>query len=104
MKLRVRMNRPKRWIIAPPHARAAELAERLKTSPVIAQVLLNRGLDQPEECSQFLRPSLKCLHDPSLMPNIPKAAARIATATRDKQQIVVYGEYDVDGITATTIR
>ena len=46
MKLRVRMNRPKRWIIAPPNVRAPELAERLKTSPVIAQILLNRGIGQ----------------------------------------------------------
>ncbi|MEA2710876.1 MAG: single-stranded-DNA-specific exonuclease [Phycisphaerales bacterium] len=97
------MNRPKRWIIAPPHARAAELAERLKTSPVIAQILLNRGIAQAEECFAFLRPSLKCLHDPGLMPNLPKAAARVAQAIRDKEKIVVYGDYDVDGITATAI-
>src|SRR5688572_15564000 len=103
MKLRVRMNRPKRWIIAPPHARATELAERLKTSPVIAQILLNRGIGQPEDCFAFLRPSLKCLHDPALMPNLPKAAARIAKAIREHEKMVIYGDYDVDGITATTI-
>ena len=103
MKLRVRMNRPKRWIIAPPHARASELAERLKTSPVIAQVLLNRGIAQAEECFAFLRPSLKCLHDPALMPNLPKAASRVAQAIREKQKIVICGDYDVDGITATAI-
>jgi len=103
MKLRVRMNRPKRWIIAPPNVRAPELAERLKTSPVIAQILLNRGIGQAEDCFAFLRPSLKCLHDPALMPNLPKAAARVARAIREREKIVIYGDYDVDGITATAI-
>jgi single-stranded-DNA-specific exonuclease len=97
------MRNPKRWIIAPPHARAAELADRLKTSPVIAQVLLNRGIDQPEDCFAFLRPSLKCLHDPNLLPNLPKATERIARAIREREKVVIYGDYDVDGITATAI-
>ncbi len=97
------MHRPKRWIIAPPHADAGELAGRLRTSPVIAQVLLNRGISQPEECFNFLQPSLKCLHDPALIPNLTKAAERIARAIRAGEKIVVYGDYDVDGITATCI-
>src|SRR4051794_19111110 len=104
MKFRERrMHRPKRWIIAPPSDRAAELAGRLKTSPVIAQVLLNRGIAEAEDCFQFLRPSLKCLHDPNLIPNLPKAAERVARAIKAGERIVVYGDYDVDGITATAI-
>ena len=43
------MHRPKRWIIAPPHAQAADLAGKLRTSPVIAQILLNRGIAEAEE-------------------------------------------------------
>jgi single-stranded-DNA-specific exonuclease len=97
------MHRPKRWIIAPPSERAPELASRLRTSPVIAQVLLNRGIAEAEDCFNFLRPSLKCLHDPATIPNLVKAAARIADAIRARQQIVIYGDYDVDGITATAI-
>ncbi|MEO6437106.1 MAG: single-stranded-DNA-specific exonuclease RecJ [Tepidisphaeraceae bacterium] len=103
MRYQVRMRSPRRWIIAPPSDRAAALADRLKTSTVIAQVLLNRGIEQPDDCLRFLRPSLKCLHDPSLMPNLPKAAERVARAIRDREKIVIYGDYDVDGITATTI-
>src|SRR6478752_9619222 len=104
MRLRPsRMHRPKRWIIAPPHADAGQLAGRLRTSPVIAQVLLNRGISQPEECFNFLQPSLKCLHDPALIPNLTKAAERVARAIRAGERIVVYGDYDVDGITATSI-
>src|SRR4051794_14586624 len=95
--------RAKRWTIAPVHAGAVELASRLKTSPVIAQVLINRGITDGDACLRFLRPSLKCLHDPSMIANIGKAAARIALAIREHQQIVIYGDYDVDGITATAI-
>src|SRR5688572_26508427 len=103
MKFRIRMQRPKRWIIAPPHELAADLAGRLRTSPVIAQVLLNRGISAADDCLKFFQPSLKCLHDPALIPNLRKAAQRIADAIREKQNIVVYGDYDVDGITATAI-
>src|SRR4051812_16387955 len=97
------MARPKRWNVAAPHADAAELAQRLRTSTLIAQVLLNRGISDPSDCENFLRPSLKCLHEPALIPNLPHAAERIAKAIRDQQKIVIYGDYDVDGITATAI-
>ena len=97
------MQRSKRWNLAPADASAKELAERLKTSPLLAQVLLNRGVRDPQDCHDFLRPSLKCLHDPFAIPNLRKAADRIAQAIRDKQKIVIYGDYDVDGITATAI-
>ena len=97
------MHRPKRWNLAPPHPTAAELAGRLKTSPVVAQVLLNRGVGDAEACQDFLRPSLKCLHDPAGIPGLTRAAERIARAVRDGERIVIYGDYDVDGITATAI-
>jgi single-stranded-DNA-specific exonuclease len=100
------MDRPavRRWTIATPDpVAAAELAQRLRTSPLLAQVLLNRGLREAEECLSFLRPNLKCLHDPFLLPNLEKAAERVARAVREKEKIVVYGDYDVDGITATAI-
>jgi single-stranded-DNA-specific exonuclease len=92
-----------RWNIAEPHPQVDELAAQLKVSPLVAQVLLNRGIDTAEAGQQFLRPSLKLLHDPSLIPNLEKASQRIAQAVRDKEKIVVYGDYDVDGITAVSI-
>jgi single-stranded-DNA-specific exonuclease len=95
--------RSKRWTVAPPHADAADLAARLKTSQVIAQVLINRGITDSEDCFRFLQPTLKCLHEPAGIANLSKAAARIAEAIRAHQQIVIYGDYDVDGITATAI-
>lgn len=97
------MYRSKRWTIAEPNAAAAELATRLKVSPLVAQVLLNRGMSEPEECLAFMRPSLKALHEPAGIPGLPAASERIARAIRDKQKIVIYGDYDVDGITATAI-
>ena len=97
------MHRPKRWSIAPSDERATELAARLKTSPLLAQILLNRGISDPQLCLDFLRPSPKGLADPALIPNLKLAAERIAKAIADKEKIVVYGDYDVDGITATSI-
>ncbi len=87
----------------PRHEAAGELGARLKVSPLIAQILLNRGVSDPEECYRFLQPNLKSLHDPGLMPGMPVAAGRIARAIRDGEPTVVYGDYDVDGITGTAI-
>jgi len=93
----------KRWTVPPPHPQVHELAARLKVSTLTAQVLLNRGISEPQQCEEFLRPSLKLLHDPALMHGLTRAADRIARAIRDREKIVIYGDYDVDGITATSI-
>src|SRR4051812_43382782 len=97
------MQQTKRWTIATPSAAAAELASCLKTSPLIAQLLLNRGIASPADCQAFLAPSLHHLHQPSLLPGVVKAAERINQAIRNREKIVIYGDYDVDGITATAI-
>lgn len=72
-------------------------------SRLVAEILLTRGLTQAQDCESFLRPSLKYLHEPSLIPGLSRAAERIAKAVRDGERIVIYGDYDVDGITATAI-
>jgi single-stranded-DNA-specific exonuclease len=92
-----------RWTIADPHPGAAALASQLKISPLVAQILLNRGLEHADDARNFLRPNLKLLHEPSLISGLDIAAERIARAVRDKEKIVVYGDYDVDGITAVSI-
>ncbi|CAN5650299.1 single-stranded-DNA-specific exonuclease RecJ [soil metagenome] len=97
------MSPSKRWNIFEPHDGAAGLAQRLKTSPLIAQMLLNRGVGDDDACREFLRPSLKLLHEPHLIAGLASAAERIARAIRDKEKIVIYGDYDVDGITAVAI-
>src|ERR1041385_40373 len=97
------MHPAKRWMITPPAEAARELADCLKTSRLIAQMLINRGLSEAADCQAFLSPSLKQLHEPSLLAGLPQAAERIVKAIRDGQKIVIYGDYDVDGITATSI-
>ncbi|HSV16191.1 MAG TPA: single-stranded-DNA-specific exonuclease RecJ [Tepidisphaeraceae bacterium] len=97
------MQRPKRWTIAETNPLAEELAARLKISTLVSQILLNRGMIEIQDCQDFLKPSLKCLHDPALLANLPAASQRIAKSIRDREKIVVYGDYDVDGITATSI-
>ena len=97
------MQQTKRWSIATPSAQAAELATCLKTSPLLAQILLNRGLADLPLCQNFLSPSLHHLHAPSMLPGITRAAQRINEAIKAREKIVIYGDYDVDGITATAI-
>jgi len=92
-----------RWIISPPSKQAGPLASALRTSPLIAQILLNRGLATAEQCRQFLSPSLKHLHEPAELPNAVAAAQHIVRAVRDRKRIVIYGDYDVDGITGIAI-
>ncbi|MGN6506410.1 MAG: single-stranded-DNA-specific exonuclease RecJ [Tepidisphaeraceae bacterium] len=93
----------RRWSVAAASEQAAELAQRLKTSPLVAQVLLNRGIDDPTAGLAFLRPNLRLLHDPAQIPGLADAAQRVARAIRDREAIVIYGDYDVDGITAVAI-
>src|SRR5687767_6951886 len=93
----------KQWIVPDADPRAAELAQRLRTSSLVAQMLLNRGLADPDDCRGFLRPTLKCLHEPATMPGLLTAAQRVAKAIRDGERIVIYGDYDVDGITGVAI-
>jgi single-stranded-DNA-specific exonuclease len=70
--------------------------------PLVARVLAGRGLDG-ERAAEFLKPTLMQMHDPSLMPDADRAAERILTAMRAGEPIVIYGDYDVDGVTATSI-
>ncbi len=95
--------RKKRWNILPKDPRSQVFADQLGISPVVAQILLNRGISEPEPARQFLKPSLLSLHDPACIGNMSKAAGRLAEAIRSKQKIVIYGDYDVDGITGTAI-
>ena len=97
------MYRHQRWKMDAPSDAAADLAQRLRVSPIIAQILLNRGISDFDSAQAFLRPSLLALADPDLLPGLIPAAQRIARAIADKEKIVVYGDYDVDGITATSI-
>ena len=95
--------RTKRWLIHPPDDRCAPLARSLKISPLLAQLLINRGLTDTDAASIFLRPKLVQLIQPEMMPGIEPAVKRIAQAMKDGQKITIYGDYDVDGITGLSI-
>lgn len=71
--------------------------------PLLLRLLRARGLTSPEEVSAFLDPKLTGLHNPSLIPDLDRAAERLLTAIQTQERIVIYGDYDVDGITATSI-
>ncbi len=66
----------KQWVIRPPDERSAQLAKSLKVSPLLAQVLINRGLTDTQSASVFLRPKLTQLIDPAEMPGIEPAVQR----------------------------
>jgi single-stranded-DNA-specific exonuclease len=93
-----------RWTLAPPKPLLAEpLAARLKISPLLAQCLLNRGLSKPDAIEKFLAPRLKNLADPFLLPNMNAAVERLLLAHERDESLVIFGDYDVDGVTSTTL-
>lgn len=80
-----------------------ELADKLAISPVICQLLVKRGITTEEEANKFFKPSLNDLHDPFLMPDMDKAVKRLNKALGEREKILVYGDYDVDGTTAVSL-
>ncbi|MBP8025927.1 MAG: single-stranded-DNA-specific exonuclease RecJ [Parabacteroides sp.] len=80
-----------------------ELADKLAISPVICQLLVKRGITTEEEANKFFKPSLNDLHDPFLMPDMDKAVKRLNRALGEREKILVYGDYDVDGTTAVSL-
>jgi single-stranded-DNA-specific exonuclease len=93
-----------RWSLAPPQpSLAAQLASALKLPPLLAQCLLNRGLSEPAAITGFLQPRLKQLADPFLLPNMAAAVERLLQARQRNESIVIFGDYDVDGVTSTAL-
>lgn len=76
------------------------LQQQLKIHPVLCQMLVQRGIDTFEAAKKFFRPELKDLHDPFLMKDMDKAIDRISVAVTNNENILIFGDYDVDGTTA----
>ena len=94
----------KHWITATSDGDALfRLTESLGLSPITARVLINRGIDSAEEAKRFLSPSADDLFDPFLLPDIEKAVDRLTKAILDGELIFIYGDYDVDGVSATSL-
>lgn len=92
------------WVPAAPQPeRATELAATLGISPLIAQVLLNRGLEAVADADRFLHPHLGDLYDPFLLPDMERATDRIIRALGANERITIFGDYDVDGTAATAM-
>ncbi|MEO6548922.1 MAG: single-stranded-DNA-specific exonuclease RecJ [Ferruginibacter sp.] len=91
----------KRWNILPSNpVKEAALQDSLKINNTICRLLVQRGIDDFSNAKAFFRPSLSGLHDPFLMKDMDKAVNRIAAAIEQKERIMVFGDYDVDGTTA----
>ena len=93
-----------RWSSAIPQPLlAGQLASQLKISPLLAQCLLNRGFSEPSAIEQFLQPRLNNLADPFLLPNMDAAIGRLLRAREQNESLVIFGDYDVDGVTSTAL-
>ena len=99
------MEHNKKWEIRPVTDQTAvrELSSELGVDPVLASLLVQRGVTTFEGARAFFRPSLEKLHDPFLMKDMDKAVARVERAIDRGEKILVYGDYDVDGTTAVSL-
>ncbi len=94
------------WVygnISPDSREAVRFGDAIGKSPVIAALALLRGIDTPEKFRKFISKSPSDLHSPFLMKDMEKAVARIELAIENGEQITIYGDYDVDGITSVSI-
>lgn len=93
-----------RWTVAPSQPLlAGQIANSLKISPLLAQCLVNRGLSEVDRISGFLQPRLRNLADPFLLPNMAAAVDRLFQARERNEPLVIFGDYDVDGVTSTAL-
>jgi single-stranded-DNA-specific exonuclease len=94
-----------RWTIKPKPLpeKVNHLAQALNVQTFVASLLIQRGIETFDQAKQFFRPNLQDLHNPFLMKDMDKAVARIEKAVANKENILVFGDYDVDGTTAVSL-
>jgi single-stranded-DNA-specific exonuclease len=94
-----------RWTLKPKPSqdKVNHLAQALNVEDFVATLLIQRGIETFEDAKNFFRPSLEHLHDPFLMKDMDKAVSRIELAIENKENILVFGDYDVDGTTAVSL-
>jgi len=94
-----------RWTLKPKPSedKIKHLAQALNVEDFVATLLIQRGIETFDDAKNFFRPSLEHLHDPFLMKDMDKAVARIELAIENQENILVFGDYDVDGTTAVSL-
>ena len=94
----------KKWNISLPHPKKqVELSDALGIHPIVAQLLINRGLTDPQEAGTFLSADLAQTHDPFLMKGMAEAVARVRQAQEKQERVLIFGDYDVDGVTSAAL-
>jgi single-stranded-DNA-specific exonuclease len=92
------------WRLAvPDEAQVQTLAAALQVEPLVARLLINRGITETAQAEQYLTPHLSDLHDPYLLPDVDKAVRRLARAIETGEKIFVHGDYDADGVTSAAL-
>ncbi|HET8865289.1 MAG TPA: DHH family phosphoesterase, partial [Gracilimonas sp.] len=93
-----------RWVYAQPEQEEStpDLGSKLGIPDKIARLLALRGIETYDDAEYFFRPKIENLHDPFLMKDMEVGAERLALAIRKSERVLVYGDYDVDGTTATS--
>ena len=93
-----------RWVVQRSEPRAVvRLQQELGVSEILARLLVNRGITEPEQAHRFLQPDWTHLPDPFLLPDAEIAVNRLLQAIERKEKILVYGDYDVDGVTSAAL-
>ena len=93
----------KKWEVYEVNQEVIKKIEEYQISPLLANILANRNITSKEKIELFLNPKRNDFHDPFLMPDMECAVNRILKAIEDKEKTIIYGDYDVDGITSITV-
>ena len=94
----------KKWqIYETDENKVRKLQEKFKLNNLLATILVNRGIDDEEKIRQFLEPTRQDFYNPYLMKDMEIAVERIIKAIKNQEKVIIYGDYDVDGITSTTV-
>ena len=80
-----------------------EISQKFNISELLAKILINREIIEDEQIKVFLNPTRNDFYDPFLMPDMEKSVERIIKAIENKEKVMIYGDYDVDGITSITV-
>src|SRR5512144_1656248 len=92
------------WSVFPAQPALTQvLSKELKISALLAQCLVNRGFTEAAAVDSFLNPRLQSLGDPFLLPDMELAVERLCRARQNSEPVVIFGDYDVDGVTATAL-